>query len=183
MNLNLQKNLANKLTLLRIAFVIPFSILLTSEKKSLLFFALIIFLFAGVTDFFDGYIARKRDEVTNAGKFFDPLADKLFICSALIVFMGKDSFYLPAWPVILIICREFIINAFRSFASSCGRVIPASAVGKIKTVIQMLAVGIIILFLIIQSHLALVYPFMAFVSLFTAVSGVVYIKKNIDIIT
>ena len=97
-----------------------------------------IFIAASVTDWFDGYLARKNNLVTNFGKFMDPLADKLLVCSALICLIELDK--LPAWIVIIIIAREFIISGFRLIAAENGVVIAANYWGKFKTVSQMLMI-------------------------------------------
>jgi len=133
-------NLPNKLTLLRV-ILIPFFIfflLNNSFGKIGFWIALAIFCVASFTDFLDGQIARKYNLVTNFGKFMDPLADKLLVCSALICFVELGV--LPAWMVIIIIAREFIISGFRLIASDNGVVIAASWWGKTKTVSQMLMI-------------------------------------------
>lgn len=130
-------NLPNKLTILRV-ILIPFFIffLLTDCVGAAgKWIALAIFCIASLTDLLDGKIARKYNLVTNFGKFMDPLADKLLVCSALICYVGL--FVLPSWFVIVIIAREFIISGFRLIASDNGVVIAASWWGKIKTVLQM----------------------------------------------
>ncbi len=130
-------NLPNKLTILRV-ILIPFFIffLLTDCVGAAgRWIALAIFCIASLTDLLDGKIARKYNLVTNFGKFMDPLADKLLVCSALICYVGMGV--LPSWFVIVIIAREFIISGFRLIASDNGVVIAASWWGKIKTVLQM----------------------------------------------
>lgn len=136
-------NLPNKLTILRV-IMIPFFIVfllvpITPYDK---WIALAIFIIASITDLLDGKIARKYNLVTNFGKFMDPLADKLLVCSALIclIELGK----IPAWMVIVIIAREFIISGFRLVASDSGVVIAASYWGKFKTTFQMVAVCLLI---------------------------------------
>ena len=103
------------------------------------YISLVIFVAASVTDWFDGKIARKYNLVTNFGKFMDPLADKLLVCSAMICFIELDK--LPAWIVIIIIGREFIISGFRLIAAENGIVIAANYWGKFKTVSQMIDLG------------------------------------------
>ena len=130
-------NTPNKLTILRV-ILIPFFVLflltdLGGEYSN--YIALAIFAAASLTDLLDGKIARKYHLVTNFGKFMDPLADKLLVCSALICFVEMGV--LPAWMVIVIISREFIISGFRLVASDNGVVIAASYWGKFKTVSQM----------------------------------------------
>lgn len=129
-------NLPNKLTILRVC-MIPFFLffMLTDFVEGSKYIALTIFIVASLTDLLDGYIARKYKLITNFGKFMDPLADKLLVSSALICFVELGS--LPAWIVVIIISREFIISGFRLIASDKGLVIAASYYGKIKTVLQM----------------------------------------------
>lgn len=149
-------NLPNKLTIFRMILIVPFVLLLlggfhqwgwfTAIFGGILeyvdFIALAIFVIASLTDLIDGKIARKYNLVTNFGKFMDPLADKLLVCSAMIclVEMGR----IPAWIVIIIISREFIISGFRLVASDKGVVIAANYWGKFKTTFQMLMVCLMI---------------------------------------
>ena len=130
-------NVPNILTIIRVV-MIPFYVffMLTSNGgDSAAWVALIIFCVASLTDMLDGKIARKYNLVTNFGKFMDPIADKLLVCSALICFV--DMRLLPSWMVIIIISREFIINGLRLIASDNGVVIAAGWWGKLKTVFQM----------------------------------------------
>lgn len=130
-------NLPNKLTLSRVIMVPFFVAFLLLTPKFLYFkwIALAIFIIASLTDLLDGKIARKYNLVTNFGKFMDPLADKLLVCSALI---GMSSLgVIPAWITIIIIAREFIISGFRLIAAEKGVVIAASMWGKWKTTFQM----------------------------------------------
>ncbi len=134
-------NLPNILTLFRI-LLIPFYILFcyqNSLQNSII--AAVIFSIAVLTDFFDGYLARARSEVTKFGKFLDPIADKLLIVSALILLV--DSQRIPAWLVIVIIGREFAVTGFRAIASSEGIVISAEKIGKYKMFLQSVAVIIL----------------------------------------
>lgn len=132
-------NLPNKLTMLRV-IMIPFFVffLMTDKVQYNAWIALGIFCVASFTDFLDGQIARRCNLVTNFGKFMDPLADKLLVCSALIGFVELKL--LPSWFVIVIIAREFIISGFRLIASDNGVVIAASWWGKFKTVFQMITI-------------------------------------------
>ncbi|MCI5857434.1 MAG: CDP-diacylglycerol--glycerol-3-phosphate 3-phosphatidyltransferase [Agathobacter sp.] len=133
-------NLPNKLTIFRV-ILIPFFVFFLMApyfEGYGNYIALAIFIIASLTDLFDGKIARKYNLITDFGKFMDPLADKLLVCSALICFIELDL--LPAWVVIIIIAREFIISGFRLVASDNGIVIAASYWGKFKTVFQMIMV-------------------------------------------
>ena len=133
-------NLPNKLTIFRCILIVPFVALLLNGYDLI---ATIIFIVASLTDLLDGKIARKYNLVTNFGKFMDPLADKLLVCSALIclIEMGR----LDAWIVCIIIAREFIISGFRLIASDNGIVIAASYWGKFKTTFQMIMVVVLML--------------------------------------
>ena len=129
-------NLPNKLTILRVCMVPVFLVfLMIPEIPGGNWIALGVFIAASLTDLLDGKIARKYNLVTDFGKFMDPLADKLLVCSAMIALIELDK--IPAWVVIVIIAREFIISGFRLVASDNGVVIAASWWGKIKTVVQM----------------------------------------------
>ena len=139
-------NLPNKLTIFRVILIVPFVVLLLGGEAGWFgnnilipnLIALAIFIIASLTDLADGKIARKYNMVTNFGKFMDPLADKLLVCSALIALVELGR--IPAWIVIIIIAREFIISGFRLVASDNGVVIAASYWGKFKTTFQMVMV-------------------------------------------
>ena len=140
------------------------------------YIAVAIFIIASLTDMLDGKIARKYNLVTNFGKFMDPLADKLLVCSAMICLVATGQ--LASWIVIIIISREFIISGFRLIAADNGSVIAASYWGKFKTVFQMLM--IIVLILDIQNAgfqvLGVILTYVALV--LTVVSLIDYIVKN-----
>ena len=178
-------NLPNKLTVVRV-LMIPFFVWfmlpsLGGEMAASKWIALAIFCIASLTDLLDGKIARKYNLVTNFGKFMDPLADKLLVGAAMIclVEMGR----LPAWIVIVIISREFIISGFRLIASDNGIVIAASYWGKFKTVFQM-AMIIVLIAAFEGSVFAVVEQILIWVSLIlTIVSLVDYIRKNKEVLT
>lgn len=175
-------NLPNKLTVLRV-LMIPFFVvfmLLDIVPGMDKWIALVIFAVASLTDLLDGKIARKYNLVTNFGKFMDPLADKLLVSSAMIclVEMGR----LPAWIVIIIISREFIISGFRLVASDSGIVIAASYWGKFKTVFQM--VMIIVLIMDLGPAFAMLETILIHIALIlTVVSLIDYIAKNKNVLT
>lgn len=150
-------NLANKITLMRVILVPVFIILMmasqipglamlvangTISQTVLNWCALVVFIIASMTDFLDGYIARKYNMISNFGKFMDPLADKLLVCSALICLLalGRINVFL----VLIIIARDFIISGFRLVASDKGVVIAANMWGKVKTTMQMVMIGFMI---------------------------------------
>jgi len=143
-------NLPNKLTLSRIMLV-PFFIL-CAEVGGLLSYvlALIIFCAASITDFLDGTIARKYNSITTLGIFLDPLADKLLISAAFICFVDIALIDVPAWMVVIIISREFLITGLRSLAASKNVIIPADKYGKFKTTSQIIAIITILLVLILN---------------------------------
>ena len=136
-------NLPNKLTILRILMVPAVVALILMAKDNLHFYlAGILFLLASFTDFLDGYLARKNNWVTNFGKFMDPLADKLLVCSVLISLTALGR--VPAWAVIVIVAREFAISGFRLVAVEKGIVIAAGNLGKRKTNAQTLWIAFLL---------------------------------------
>ena len=175
-------NLPNKLTVLRVIMIPFFVVMLMLDggmNQTYRYIAAAIFILASLTDFLDGNIARKYNLVTNFGKFMDPLADKLLVCSALICLIELGQ--LPAWMVLIIISREFIISGFRLVASDNGVVIAASYWGKWKTVFQMVSV---ILLIVNIPALSMVTNLALWIALaLTVISLLDYIKKNIGILT
>ena len=175
-------NLPNKLTVLRICMIPFFVAALLYENgadQTMRIIANVIFITASLTDLLDGKIARKYGLVTNFGKFMDPLADKLLVCSALICLIQLGQ--LPAWVVIVIISREFIISGFRLVAAEQGIVIAASYWGKFKTVFQMTAVVLLIFNIPPLSVLTSAVLWIAVI--LTVVSLVDYVAKNIKVLT
>ena len=169
-------NLPNKLTIFRVILVIPFVALMLNGYD---LWAVAVFIIASLTDLLDGKIARKYNLITDFGKFMDPLADKLLVCAAMIclVEMGR----LPAWMVIVIISREFIISGFRLVASDNGVVIAASYWGKFKTTFQMLMIIVLILNLGgVFDMIGLVLTWIALI--LTVVSPIDYLVKNKQVI-
>lgn len=187
-------NLANQLTLLRVilipffivCFYIPNLVVNTVSVNNYLIpyanlLGLVIFLLAAITDFIDGYIARKYNLITDFGKFMDPLADKLLVTAALLILL--ENGLISAWVVFIILAREFIVTGFRTIAAAKGVVIAAGWLGKIKTVVQ---------FIMISTLLLLNYPFeifnwpvdrifIALAVVLTVASGIEYIYKNVTI--
>ncbi len=185
-------NAPNIMTTFRMVLIIPFVAALLGANAGWFgeknFFAAciiadVIFLIASLTDLFDGKIARKYNLVTNFGKFMDPLADKILVCSGLVclIEMGR----VPAWIVIVILAREFIISGFRLVASNAGIVIAASYWGKWKTTIQMTLVIIAIVDLspYIPFYGLIVTVVMYLALALTVISLVDYIAKNIKVLT
>ena len=171
-------NTPNKLTTLRMIMV-PFLVifLLTGwggAANRYICFA--IFAIASITDWFDGYLARKYNLITNFGKFMDPLADKLLVCSALICMISLGK--LPAWMVIIIIAREFIISGFRLIAAENGVVIAANYWGKFKTVSQMVMIILLILDIPLPFFQILTTIFIWLSVALTVISLCTYILQN-----
>ena len=172
-------NLPNKLTMFRVVLIPVFIVVLMSgliAEPASRYIAVVIFCVASFTDYLDGHIARKYNLVTNFGKFMDPLADKLLVSAAMICMIELGM--LPAWVVIIIISREFIITGFRLIAAEGGLVIAASWWGKIKTVTQMAM--IILMLLGVNEVIGTILVVLA--TIFTVVSGVDYIVKNISVL-
>ena len=185
-------NIANKLTLLRIFMIPVFLIFLLPNEIPFLsawveaggdvmhvvfsWIALAVFVIASVTDFFDGYIARKHNMISNFGKFMDPLADKLLVCSALIGLMSLDK--LNIWFVLIVLARDFIISGFRLVAAERGVVIAAAMSGKIKTALQMILIGCLIPVINIPFYAIFVLIFEIIVLILTIYSLLEYIIKN-----
>ena len=170
-------NTPNKLTIARM-IIVPFLVifLLTGwGGEANRYISLTLFVVASVTDWFDGYLARKNNLVTNFGKFMDPLADKLLVCSAMICMI--DLKRLSAWFVIIIIAREFIISGFRLIAAENGIVIAANYWGKFKTVSQMIM--IILLMLDFGGIFAVLTQIFIWLSVaLTIISLLTYIMQN-----
>ena len=174
-------NLPNKLTVLRICMIPFFVAALLYEggaSRNMRILADILFIAASLTDLLDGKIARKYNLVTNFGKFMDPLADKLLVCSALICLIELGQ--LPAWVVIIIISREFIISGFRLVAADNGIVIAASYWGKFKTTFQMLMICLMIADIPALSIVTSAVMWIALI--LTVVSLVDYLMKNRDVL-
>lgn len=187
---------ANKITLVRIAMLPFFIICAMQPGPGFQIAALVLFCVASFTDFLDGYIARKYNQVTDFGKFVDPLADKLLVCAALLLFCERGVF--PAWMVFIIMAREFIITSLRNVAAAKGRVLAATWTGKVKTCVQIAGIILMFFLAIMQAYAA--YPpegtvvalignvelcylvIAAVMTLVTLYAGVDYMVKNWDIV-
>lgn len=181
-------NIANKLTILRI-ILIPFFIICfyieTLNQELILFgltttyaniLGLIIFSIAAITDWFDGYLARKLNLISDFGKFMDPLADKMLTTAAFLVFINQGL--LSSWIVFIILTREFIVSGLRMSAAAKGVVIAAAASGKFKTVLQFILVIILLLHPVLTvTNVILIYA----MTVATVFSGVEYVMKNLNV--
>ncbi len=175
-------NLPNKLTVMRVV-LIPFfvwSLMYAGGSiRPLRYVSALVFIVASLTDLLDGKIARKYNLVTNFGKFMDPLADKLLVCSALVCLVELGQ--LPAWMVIVIVSRDFIISGFRLVAAEQGIVIAASYWGKFKTTFQMLAVILMIVDLTALTPVTVLLTWVALA--LTIISLADYLVKNHRVLT
>jgi len=174
-------NLPNKLTILRIVLVPVLVAVLLSGcfGENSKWVALAIFIVASLTDLLDGKIARKYNLVTNFGKFMDPLADKMLVCSALICLVELDRIY--SWMVIIIVVRDFVISGFRLVAAESGRVIAANYWGKFKTASQMVMICLLIADLDFGFFPVITEAFKWIALALTLISLIVYIADNKDV--
>jgi CDP-diacylglycerol--glycerol-3-phosphate 3-phosphatidyltransferase len=199
-------NRPTQLTLLRLALVPFFLIFTINDNVYTRVSALVIFILASLTDLYDGRLARKLNQVTVLGTFLDPLADKFLISSAFVAFVQIPEIQVPAWMVVLIIGREFFITGLRTIAVSQGRVLAAQPSGKFKTTSQMVCIITILVILIANSLFEryIAFPdtflngtgwgtvvlwalraapyWLTFITtLFTIISGFIYINDNLDL--
>ena len=186
-------NLPNKITLFRM-FLIPVLVVidLIPSLKEIEYFGyltlaniimVVIFLIGAISDFFDGYLARKHNLVTSFGKFMDPLADKLLVFAALILLLKQNNVLVP-WVVIVMLGREFVVSGLRMLAAEKGEVIAAGLLGKIKTNIQFLLIVLLLLFGETNIHLVWIvnYIVMGAAVVSTLWSGIDYVIKGKNII-
>lgn len=185
-------NLPNKLTISRVILTFVFMFFLFSKGIWAKSAALATFIIASLTDYYDGLIARRRDDVTNFGKLMDPIADKVLVLAAFSAFVELKL--IPAWMVVVIIARELIITGLRLFGATKGKVMAAEAGGKHKTVSQVFAIFTILGFLVVREIVSLgfglwnsiwevwflrtVFYMMLVVVLLTLISGVSYLQRN-----
>jgi CDP-diacylglycerol--glycerol-3-phosphate 3-phosphatidyltransferase len=170
-------NLPNALTLLRI-FMVPFLVVVLLTKfEGREFVGLGIFLVAAITDFFDGWLARRRNQTTRLGALLDPIADKLLMSAAFISLVEMDPRHVPAWMVVIIIGREFAVSGLRSIAAQQGVTIAASPLGKGKMVSQVIAISLLILGYELGQFRVVGTVALWAVMLFALASGIDYFAK------
>lgn len=145
------KRIPNRLTIFRMIIIIIFIPIVLMDKMITSYIALFLFIIAGITDWLDGYIARKYNIISYWGKIMDPLADKIMVMSALICFVQLNI--VPAWMVIIIIAREFLISGIRIMAAKDGDIITASTLGKAKTITEIVVIIVILVLLAIINTL------------------------------
>ena len=165
---------ASKITLLRVLMIPVFMVLLLMGYSIP---ALIVFIVASCTDFVDGYIARHYNQVSNFGKFLDPLADKLLVISCMVIFVQWGR--MPAWAVMIVLTREFAVTGLRLVAVESGRVIAAAWLGKIKTACTMVGLCVMLLF---TTSSVLDWAVTLVIVMTTLVSGIEYFVKNWDVL-
>ncbi len=170
-------NTANKLTMLRVLMIPAFLLVLYLQVPGATYWAMAIFIVASITDWVDGYIARKYNQTTDFGKFMDPLADKCLVTAAMLWFV--DIGQMPGWALLIVIVREFAISGVRMQAANKGRVIAAAWSGKVKTASTMIC--IVLMFLPIGQMMNTIC--VAVIVLTTIYSGVEYIMKNLDVVS
>lgn len=142
-------NLPNRLTLIRLILVPVFVVLMSVDHLSTYIAAYFVFMVASITDYWDGRIARERNLITNFGKLMDPLADKILMAAAFVMLMDVPELSVPAWTIVAILAREFLITGARSVPLPEGKVIAASIWGKVKTVMQMTYIYMFLFFAIV----------------------------------
>lgn len=169
-------NAANKLTMLRVAAIPVFIVLLYQDFSHHLWAALAVFVLASITDFIDGYVARHYHLVTDFGKFMDPLADKLLVMSAMAWFV--EAGWMPAWAFFIVIARELAVTGLRLIAVEQGRVIAAGWSGKVKTASTMIGICLVLAF----PAEPLISICVVVILVTTVYSGVEYFCKNRDVL-
>lgn len=194
-------NLPNKLTILRMILIPVFVLFFYVQFKSHFFIALVVFALASFTDFLDGRIARKYNLVTNLGKFLDPIADKVLVATAFIIYLTESGLFVPylgSWALIaggcgvsIILAREIIVSGFRMVAADAGIVIAADKVGKYKTFTQDMSI-VVLLFaaglgeftsaLVVEIATYIGLALFVIAVILTIISGINYIVKNIQVL-
>jgi len=201
----MQMTLANRITLVRLGLVPAFMIFMVVDNFWTRLLSLVIFIAASITDWYDGAIARRTGTVTVVGMFLDPLVDKMLIAAALVGFVELRELHIPAWMVVLIISREFLITGLRTLAASRGILMAAERAGKFKMTSQITAIITILVILCLNSAFErwpsiypggsegwplllrevmerLPYWLVFWVTLLTVLSGYIYIRKYQDLL-
>lgn len=185
-------NLANKLTISRIVLTFVFMFFLFSKGIVFKTLALVVFIIATWTDYLDGFLAKRRNEISDFGRLMDPIADKILVIAAFLAFVEMKL--VPAWIIVIIIFREFIITGLRLIALVKGKVIEAEMAGKHKTVSQMVSIYMILFFIVLKEYSTNMFGFwnenlefflkniifymMILTALLTLISGISYLIKN-----
>ncbi len=181
-------NIANRITITRIMMIPLYMALMYWNRPWTMIVAGIVFILASVTDTLDGYVARKHNMVTDLGKFLDPLADKLLVLTALIIFLNFGR--IAAWTVVIIVARELIVTSFRCVAASKNKVLAADIYGKLKTIFQLIAISCMHFEGMIQNwhpqlgtYFSLLVNILYYISVaLTIYSGFHYLIKNKEVL-
>lgn len=175
-------NLPNKLTVFRVLLVPVFVLIYYSNIANSSLIAAIVFIIASLTDLLDGYIARKYNLVTNFGKFMDPLADKILVAAALILFVESGT--VPGWVLMVVIAREFIVSGIRLVAANNNITIAAGNLGKLKTATQMVSIVMILMnnFPLGMDSIRVDMILLYISTILTVISGIEYVILNKDVI-
>jgi CDP-diacylglycerol--glycerol-3-phosphate 3-phosphatidyltransferase len=170
-------NLPNLLSIFRILLVPPLVVVLLTKFEDKEWWGLGLFLLAALMDFFDGFLARRRKQVTRLGTLLDPAADKILVSAAYISLVELDPAVTPSWIVVVMVAREFAVTALRSFAAAESLVIPAGFSGKVKTTVQIISISLIIIYNQLGEfrHLAPISLWVAMIV--TAYSGIEYFVR------
>ncbi|HYO11678.1 MAG TPA: CDP-diacylglycerol--glycerol-3-phosphate 3-phosphatidyltransferase [Thermoanaerobaculia bacterium] len=171
-------NLPNLLSICRILLVPPLVVVLLTKFDGKEWWGLGLFLLASIMDFLDGFLARRRKQVTRLGTLLDPAADKILVSAAFISLVEMTPSVVPAWMVVVIIAREFAVTALRSFAAAENLVIPAGISGKIKTIVQIVAISLVIIHSQLEQWFPRLAPWSMWAALLiTAYSGIEYFVR------
>ena len=171
-------NLPNLLSLFRILLVPPLVVVLLTKFEGTEWWGLSLFLIAAVMDFFDGYLARRRQQVTRLGMLLDPAADKILVSAAYISLVEMNPHIVPSWIVTVIIAREFAVGSLRSFAAAENLVIPAGFSGKIKTIVQIVSIALLIIHNQVEKEFGHLAPISLWVAMvITVYSGIEYFVR------
>jgi CDP-diacylglycerol--glycerol-3-phosphate 3-phosphatidyltransferase len=170
-------NLPNLLSIFRILLVPPLVVVLLTKFEDKEWWGLGLFLLAAIMDFFDGYLARRRKQVTRLGTLLDPAADKILVSAAYISLVELDPAVTPSWIVVVMVAREFAVTSLRSFAAAESLVIPAGFSGKVKTTVQIISISLLIIYNQLGEfrHLAPISLWVAMIV--TAYSGIEYFVR------
>lgn len=170
-------NLPNLLSIFRILLVPPLVVVLLTKFEDKEWWGLALFLLAAVMDFFDGYLARRHQQVTRLGTLLDPAADKILVSAAYISLVELDPTVTPSWMVVVMVAREFAVTSLRSFAAAENLVIPAGFSGKVKTIVQIISISLVIIYNQLGEfrHLAPISLWVALIV--TAYSGIEYFVR------
>ncbi|HYU35151.1 MAG TPA: CDP-diacylglycerol--glycerol-3-phosphate 3-phosphatidyltransferase [Thermoanaerobaculia bacterium] len=171
-------NLPNLLSIFRILLVPPLVVVLLTKFDGKEWWGLALFLVAAVMDFLDGFLARRRKQVTRLGTLLDPAADKILVSAAYISLVELNPHIVPSWIVVVIIAREFAVGSLRSFAAAESLVIPAGFSGKIKTVVQIISIALLIIHNKLEKEFGHLAPLSLWVAmLITVYSGIEYFVR------